>query len=123
MYMLRYSFTFDAAHRLQLLPDTHKCSQLHGHTWKVTLVLQSPKLNHYDFVIDFAEIKETWQKPLEQLMDHRCLNDSLIDMMQPTCENLAKYIFEHVVKQPAGHLLHAVEVQETEGHSVAYWEE
>jgi 6-pyruvoyltetrahydropterin/6-carboxytetrahydropterin synthase len=33
------SFSFDAAHRLPKVPEGHKCSNLHGHTFKIELYL------------------------------------------------------------------------------------
>ena len=30
-------FTFDAAHRLDHLPEGHKCARVHGHTSRLTL--------------------------------------------------------------------------------------
>ena len=54
---LRKSFQFEAAHLLPHLPFTHKCRRLHGHSFKVELVVAGecdPKLG---WLMDYAEIK------------------------------------------------------------------
>ena len=33
-------FAFEAAHKLPLVPETHKCSNLHGHSFKVRLYIE-----------------------------------------------------------------------------------
>jgi len=38
-------FSFEASHRLSLLPETHKCSRLHGHHYVVEVVLESEELD------------------------------------------------------------------------------
>ena len=36
---LRKTFQFEAAHLLPLLPKSHKCRRLHGHSFKVEIVV------------------------------------------------------------------------------------
>ncbi|MFN6103662.1 MAG: 6-pyruvoyl trahydropterin synthase family protein, partial [Planctomycetaceae bacterium] len=35
-------FTFEAAHRLPHVPDGHKCSRLHGHSFRVIVYVDGP---------------------------------------------------------------------------------
>lgn len=37
---MRTLITIDAAHRIPGLPKKHKCSRLHGHTYRVMLGLE-----------------------------------------------------------------------------------
>jgi 6-pyruvoyltetrahydropterin/6-carboxytetrahydropterin synthase len=77
---------FDAAHRL---PGYNgKCSRIHGHTYKVEVVLEGPVNENSGFVIDFFELKSILSSALEKL-DHGDLNQVLPN---PTAEMIAEYI-------------------------------
>jgi 6-pyruvoyltetrahydropterin/6-carboxytetrahydropterin synthase len=49
------AFTFEAAHRLPNVPDTHRCRRLHGHSYRVVLCLEGPIDPHTGFVVDFFD--------------------------------------------------------------------
>lgn len=103
------SFHIEAAHRLPHVPEGHKCSRLHGHSFKITLHVGGdldPKLG---WVVDFADIDRAFE-PLFKLLDHRYLNE-VPGLENPTSELLARFIFERV-KLPSGVLV-AVNVAET----------
>ena len=51
-------FTFDSAHFLSKVPATHKCSQIHGHTYKLTILEICLLQNDLDWVMDYADIKQ-----------------------------------------------------------------
>ena len=85
---------FEAAHRLPNVPVDHKCSRLHGHSFRVTLTIGGdvdPKLG---WIVDFAEIARAWE-PLHELLDHHYLNE-VPGLENPTSENLAHFIAERV---------------------------
>ena len=67
-------FTFDAAHYLPNVPDTHKCKTLHGHTYRVRLFIKGPLDPLLGWIMDFGDIKAAW-KPLEKKLDHQVLNE------------------------------------------------
>jgi len=82
---------FSAAHQLKLYKG--KCENLHGHNWKVGVIVSSAKLNEQQMVIDFVKLKKILNKVLSSL-DHKYLNDiSFFKTVQPTAENIAKYIY------------------------------
>lgn len=86
------TFDFDAAHRLEKLPEEHKCHRLHGHTYRVEVILEgNPNASDLRMFIDYAEIARAWQ-PLHDLLDHRCLND-IPEIGHPTTEALAEWIY------------------------------
>jgi 6-pyruvoyltetrahydropterin/6-carboxytetrahydropterin synthase len=85
---------FEAAHRLPHVPVDHKCHRLHGHSFRVTLVVGGEVDPRLGWIIDFADIDEAWQ-PLHALLDHRYLNE-VDGLANPTSENLARFIAERI---------------------------
>ena len=84
-------FTFEAAHRLTHVPEGHKCARLHGHSYRVEVCVQGPVEQATGWVMDFQEIKDAFA-PLH----HRYLNE-VDGLGNPTSENLARWIWEHLV--------------------------
>lgn len=101
-------FDFDAAHFLPNVPDGHKCKRLHGHTYRVEVVLRGEP-DARGFVVDYAEIAEAW-RPVEAMLDHRLLND-VEGLENPSTEVLAPFIAHALVD--ALPLLHTVRVYES----------
>jgi len=101
-------FSFEAAHRLPLVPETHKCSNLHGHSFKVRLYVEGP-INSEGWVMDFSEIKSI-AKPAIDRLDHTYLNE-VEGLENPTSENIAKWIWQKL--KPTLTNLNSVEVMET----------
>lgn len=87
-------FTFEAAHRLPFVPEDHKCSRLHGHSYRVEVRLSGPIGDETGWVVDFAELKQAW-KPLHEVLDHHYLNE-VPGLENPTSENLARWIWERL---------------------------
>lgn len=113
---LSKTFTFEAAHRLPNLPPTHKCSRLHGHSYRVTLHVEGVIDSSTGFVIDFSELSIVW-KPLHAILDHYYLND-ISGLENPTSENLARWIWDKI--KPDLSILCAVKVEETCTSSCTY---
>jgi 6-pyruvoyltetrahydropterin/6-carboxytetrahydropterin synthase len=106
---LRKTFQFEAAHLLPLLPETHKCRRLHGHSFKVDIVVRGPVDSQLGWVMDYAEITKAF-KPLWEQLDHRYLNE-VEGLENPTSENVAIWIWQRL--RPALPLLTEVVVAET----------
>lgn len=102
-------FTIEAAHRLPNLPPTHKCSRLHGHSFRIELHLRGPMVEPEGWVMDFADLKRIFQ-PIYDQLDHHYLND-VPGLENPTSERLAQWLYEQV--KPLVPLLHMVVVHET----------
>ena len=102
-------FSIEAAHRLPNVPAGHKCSRLHGHSFRIAIHVSGPLLPGLGWVMDFGDIKSAFQ-PVEELLDHNYLND-IPGLENPTSENLARWIWERV--RPALPLLSRVVVRET----------
>ncbi len=102
-------FTFEAAHRLPNLLADHKCSRLHGHSFKVELWVKGPVGKRSGWIMDFGDVKKAFAPFYEQL-DHHYLND-IPGLGNPTSEVLAKWIWDHV--RPRLKMLSRVVVRET----------
>jgi 6-pyruvoyltetrahydropterin/6-carboxytetrahydropterin synthase len=101
-------FTFEAAHKLPLVPDTHKCSKLHGHSFKVRISVED-ELSDLGWVIDYAEIKSACG-PVIEVLDHSYLN-KVLGLDNPTSENIARWLWNKI--QPKLTILSEIEVKET----------
>ncbi len=102
-------FTFEAAHRLPNVPTDHKCSRLHGHSFRVTVHVTGPLMAPEGWVMDFADLKHTFQ-PLYDQLDHHYLNE-IEGLENPTSEVLAQWIWTRLLPTLPG--LTQVEVKET----------
>lgn len=99
-------FYFDAAH---YLPDySGKCEQLHGHTYKLEVVVED-KLKEDGMVLDFNKLKKVVEEAVIERLDHGNMND-FFDT--PTSENIAGWIFSELEKRLP---LHSVKLWEGEG--------
>lgn len=85
------AFTFEAAHRLPHVPPAHRCSRLHGHSYRVEIRLEGAVDPKTGFVVDFFEIEAAFGPLLAQL-DHHCLND-VPGLENPTAEHIAAWIW------------------------------
>ena len=94
MYELKIENSFAAAHNLREYQG--ECEELHGHNWKIELVVRAKELNSIGLAIDFKVLKNATDDVLNTL-DHVYLNN--LDPFKeenPSSENIAKYIFEEV---------------------------
>lgn len=106
---LRKSFQFEAAHLLPHLPETHKCRRLHGHSFKVEIVLAGECDAKLGWLMDYAEIKAVFS-PIWEKLDHHYLNE-IRGLENPTSENIAAWIWQQL--KPNLPLLVEVVVAET----------
>ena len=87
------TYRFEAAHRLPLLPDGHKCKNLHGHNYRIDVVVRGI-LDPRGFVRDFAEV-DAEIIPLVAQLDHRLLND-VEGLDNPTAEIIAAWFYQRI---------------------------
>ena len=115
MYAIACETHFDAAHFL--LGHPGKCSNIHGHRWRVRAYFSAENLvdggGSDGMVADFGEIKPVLKKIADEL-DHKFIVEKdtlrtttllmfeeegfeLCDVdFRPTAENFAAYIFERL---------------------------
>lgn len=113
-------FAFEAAHSLPHLPEGHKCRNLHGHSYRVQLVLSCHPgdLDDNGFVTDYGDLSG-FQAIIDDL-DHKTLDDFITPS---TAEELAQWLYllaSDIYSPKSQHLLaprltvEFVEVRETE---------
>jgi 6-pyruvoyltetrahydropterin/6-carboxytetrahydropterin synthase len=102
-------FSFEAAHFLPEVPEGHRCRRMHGHSYRVGLVLRGPLREPQGWVRDFAEIERLFL-PLLDTLDHHVLNE-VEGLENPTAEHIAAWIWTRM--KPDLPELARVEVWET----------
>ncbi|MDR1678894.1 MAG: 6-carboxytetrahydropterin synthase [Prevotellaceae bacterium] len=105
-YQISKDFSFEAAHRL-IKNYSGKCSNNHGHSYRVRLTLEGEQLETTDMLFDFHETKRL-QAWLDDKFDHATIlwhEDPMLEMLQnfgnkvfiteknPTAEHIAELIF------------------------------
>ena len=121
MYNLRIRGSFSAAH--QLSGYQGKCESLHGHNWNVELNVSGADLDAIGLLIDFKELKKILGGILEEF-DHKLINTlDAFREINPSSENLAKYIFNRVkAKLPGKVKVESVSVWESDTAGAEYTE-
>jgi len=122
MYEVAVHTHFSSAHSLRGYQG--KCEELHGHNWEVAVQVAAEKLDNLGMVMDFKVLKRGLKKIIQKL-DHKYLNDlSPFDVLNPSSENIAHFIFQELKKTINDKRLRltSVSVWESEG-SVAIYSE
>lgn len=137
MYYLKTEAAFDSAHFLKNYQG--KCSNLHGHRWRVEVTVYSKELANDPqtdgMLIDFNDLKAYLKKETD-FFDH-CLiieKDSLQPAtkqalllehfrieevpFRPTAENFSKYFFERM--KAGGFPVYEATVYETPNNCASY---
>lgn len=94
MYRLKIFTHFAAAHNL--INYQGDCENLHGHNWKVEVVVATENLDKSGLGLDFKILKAKTNAVLDTL-DHKYLNDlEPFKEKSPSSENIARYLFEEL---------------------------
>jgi 6-pyruvoyltetrahydropterin/6-carboxytetrahydropterin synthase len=119
MYSIKVEEYFSSAHNLRGYKG--KCEELHGHNWKIEACIKSKKTDKAGMVEDFSCVKSALRRVLEGL-DHKYLNSlPYFKKVNPTSENIAKYIFTKLNQEFPQ--LSSVTVWESHNSSATYYEE
>ena len=86
---------FSSAHQLRGYKG--KCENLHGHNYKIEIYARGAELNNIGLLIDFVDLKAAADEIVKYL-DHRNINElpPFDEELNPSAENLARYILEYV---------------------------
>jgi len=122
MYEVSVEETFAAAHNLRNYKG--KCEDLHGHNYKVRIVLAGPELDTTGLLYDFVHLKQMIREMIKSL-DHKYLNElPPFDAINPSAENIARHIHDGLSKEiratPNGAGVASVTVWETETTAATY---
>ena len=95
MFEVMIERNFSSAHQLRGYKG--KCENLHGHNYKIEIFARGRELDHIGLLVDFGELK-TAADEIVQYLDHRNINElpPFDDELNPSAENLARYILERV---------------------------
>lgn len=137
MYTLRTESEFDSAHFLSGYEG--KCSNIHGHRWKVVAEVSADKLvengQERGMLVDFKTFKDILKEETES-MDHALiierdtLGDTLYSMLcdkgfkiisldfRPTAENLSKFFYDRLAER--GLPVKEIHVYETPNNCAIY---
>ena len=97
-----------------------KCSNIHGHQYKLEIILTGPISEETGMLINAYDVEEIIRPFITQYFDHKYLNDDVpfFKTHQPTCEWIAVWIYEELKnKFPKPAVLKKVRLHET--HEVA----
>jgi 6-pyruvoyltetrahydropterin/6-carboxytetrahydropterin synthase len=122
MYELMIETGFSSAHQLRGYKG--KCEALHGHNWRVQVIVSSDRLNDIGLVIDFHELKLITNEAISPL-DHSFLNDVFpFTEINPSSENIAKWIYDTIRKKmlEKNCSVSSVTVWENDTSSATYYE-
>lgn len=111
---------FCAGHRLfETVPEGHKCSQLHGHNYRVIVEVEIEQTR--SMVIDFAVLKRVINETVVEDFDHKmmlnehdhdavnvcralCPKGVVLFRGDPTAENIAKSILSRMRSALSQHM-------------------
>lgn len=121
-------FTFDAAH--QLIGHKGKCSNLHGHTYKLEVVLRGvPSVADGEsgegFVIDFSDIKTIVKQTVVDRLDHAFLamgNEPVLETLKATGSKVAVLSFRTTAENMSAYIAYELIKASLPVYSVKLWE-
>lgn len=139
MYTLKTEHSFDSAHFLSGYEG--KCSNIHGHRWRVVIEIMAESLNDKGqlrgMIVDFGLLKQQVKEKVDYF-DHSLIvekntlkaktmealveeNFRIIQVdFRPTAESFAKYFYDEFVKE--GYKVKNATVYETPNNCATYSE-
>ena len=118
MFEICVEHTFAAGHALR---NYHgKCENVHGHNYRVQVGMEGSELDQNGLLYDFVELKKQLRAASEYL-DHQFLNElKPFDEINPSAENIAKFIYEKLQNELKTGSIAYVRVWETDTSCALY---
>jgi 6-pyruvoyltetrahydropterin/6-carboxytetrahydropterin synthase len=120
MFEVSVEQTFASAHALRNYKG--KCENVHGHNWKVQVVIEGDKLDETGLLVDFIDVRSLMAQVIEKL-DHRHLNEiPPFDEINPSAENIAEYFYQQMTQGLSNAPVHvqSVKIWETDIQSATF---
>ena len=94
MFEVAVEQSFASAHALRNYKG--RCENVHGHNWKVRVVIEGEKLDQTGMLVDFLDVKSFMGEILDRI-DHQFLNEiPPFDVINPSAENIAEYFYQQM---------------------------
>jgi 6-pyruvoyltetrahydropterin/6-carboxytetrahydropterin synthase len=122
MFEVAVEQSFASAHALRNYKG--RCENVHGHNWKVRVVIEGEKLDATGMLVDFLDVKSRLGEILDRI-DHQFLNEiPPFDVINPSAENIAEYFYQQLTgkfaETPVPVRIREVKIWETEIQSATY---
>jgi 6-pyruvoyltetrahydropterin/6-carboxytetrahydropterin synthase len=122
MFEVAVEQSFASAHALRNYKG--RCENVHGHNWKVRVVIEGEKLDTTGMLVDFLDVKSFMGQILDRI-DHQFLNEiPPFDVVNPSAENIAEYFYQQMTgklaETPVPVRIREVKIWETEIQSATY---
>lgn len=121
MFEVTVEQTFAAGHALRNYKG--KCENVHGHNFRVQVVIQGERLDGTGLLVDFIDVKQSLRAIIDRL-DHVFLNDiAPFDVKNPSAENIAEYFYTELSRSLKAEVpvqIRSVRIWETDIQSAAY---
>lgn len=139
MYSLKTEYSFDSAHFLS--GYNGKCSNIHGHRWRVIIEVMSNKVESEGqtrgMIVDFGILKEDVKRETDYfdhslIIEKNTLKPKTLEALdeegfkivtvdfRPTAENFAKYFYDKFAS--LGYIVRRSTVYETPNNCAEYCE-
>ena len=122
MFEVAVEQSFASAHALRNYKG--RCENVHGHNWKVRVVIEGEKLDQTGMLVDFLDVKSLMGEILDRI-DHQFLNEiPPFDVVNPSAENIAEYFYQQMAGRleatPVPVRIREVKIWETDIQSATY---
>ena len=122
MFEVAVEQSFASAHALRNYKG--RCENVHGHNWKVRVVIEGEMLDATGMLVDFLDVKSFMGEILDRI-DHQFLNEiPPFDVVNPSAENIAEYFYQQMTgrlaETPVPVRIREVKIWETEIQSATY---
>ena len=121
MFEIAVEQGFASAHALRNYKG--RCENIHGHNWKVQVVIEGEKLDDTGLLVDFLDVKHLMSEIIDGI-DHQFLNEiPPFDVINPSAENIAEFFCQKMTAGLASSVpvrIREVRVWETDIQSATY---